>query len=423
MNPISHPLSWKFQKNRHVLEALLLRNAPSFVWEREPAPLADEIPVFTFHTAEPDGFEAQCRHLAENGYRALSADEFAAALAGARPPSPSVLLTFDDGLASVWTVAWPLLRKYGLQATCFLIPGCIPEGEAGVRPTLADVGASRAERERVLAPTAGPLAFASWAEVRAMHESGAIQFESHTMFHALVHSSDRIFDFVNPDYDPYFYANIHVPVYQRGGEDVVSREPVPGAPIYRARPRMSAERRFFDDEAVRECCVETVAREGGAEFFRRKGWRARLERVVSEGRRGGASGERWETPEQRDAAIGDELRRARAEIEARLPGRSVTQLCYPWYEAGEFAVEASRRSGYTVNYFGQLRGRRTNRPGDDPMHTVRVEEMFLERLPGAGRKSLRATLGDAYLRPHSPRPDSQRPDSQRPEADAGPSAD
>lgn len=420
MNPISHPLHWKLQKNQHVLESLLLHNAPEFVWARRPGALDDEIPVFTFHTAEPARFESQCRHLVENGYTTLSADAFRAALEGAKPASRSVLLTFDDGLTSVWTVAWPILRRYGLQATCFLIPGCIPEGPgcipearegsaegATLRPTLDDVEAGRAEREVVLAPTAGPAAFASWAEVRAMHESGVIQFESHTLYHALVHTSDRLFDFVNPDYDPYFYANIHVPLYRRGGVDVVSRDPVPGAPIYRARPRMSAERRYFDDEAVRERCIEMVAAEGAGAFFARPDWRARLRRVVDEGR--GATA-RWETPAERDAALEDELRRARDEIEARLPGRRVTQLCYPWYEAGEFAVEASRRVGYAVNYFGQIRGRRTNRPGDDPMHAVRVEEMFLERLPGAGRKGLREVLANAYLHAPSPRP------AARPEA-------
>ena len=34
------------------------------------------------------------------------------------------LLTFDDGRASVWSVAYPLLKQYGMRGVCFLIPGC-----------------------------------------------------------------------------------------------------------------------------------------------------------------------------------------------------------------------------------------------------------------------------------------------------------
>ena len=90
--------------------------------------------MFTFHTVLPDIFERQCRYLASNGYKTLSADEF---LHTMRRPGPlvkkTVVLTFDDGLKTVWTVAYPILKKYNLKAVCFLIPGCVP-GEGPVRP-------------------------------------------------------------------------------------------------------------------------------------------------------------------------------------------------------------------------------------------------------------------------------------------------
>ena len=404
MNPISHPLHWKFQKNRHVLESLLLRNAPAFVPGRRPRPLRGEVPVFTFHTAEPEGFERQCRHLVENGYRTLDADGFAHWVAsGKAPPENAVVLTFDDGLSQVWTVAFPILRKYGLTAICFSIPGVIPDAESPPRANLADVWDGRAELPDVVAPRRGDEALCSWSEIRAMHESGVVQFESHTMVHGLVPVSDRVFDFQGPHYDPYFYANIHVPVLRRAGEDLIDRAPRAGTPIFWSRPRMSAARRFFDDERVRDRCVERVAREGEASFFARKDWRRELEHELARARRDFGTKGRFETEAERDTAIFEDLGRCREIIESRLPGREVRQICWPWYEAGEFAVEQARRAGYEITYFGQRFGRRTNRAGDDPLHVVRVEEMFVERLPGRGRRGLGEILAEAYLR-RAPRP-------------------
>src|SRR4030065_909447 len=78
-------------------------------------------------------------YMAENGYKTLNADEFLDTLVSpGTKVKKTVLLTFDDGLKHVWTVAFPLLKKYNLKATCFLIPGCIPQRNHRIRPTLED---------------------------------------------------------------------------------------------------------------------------------------------------------------------------------------------------------------------------------------------------------------------------------------------
>ena len=237
MTPTAGRLRWMFQKNRHILDALLLRRAPEFVYRRSAGPLRDEIPVFTFHAVVPEVFEAQCDYLVRNGYQTLSASGFQRRLTGEEPcRDPAVLLTFDDGLKQLWSVAYPLLKKYGLRATCFLIPGCIPQGDEGVRPTLDDVWERKAKEADVVATRRVEPAVATWAEIIRMHESGVVDFHSHTLHHALVPVSDQVVDFVGPHYDPYLYGNIHVPLYTRDGEDVTSRDPVPGLPIFEAKP-------------------------------------------------------------------------------------------------------------------------------------------------------------------------------------------
>ena len=116
-------IEWSWIKNAPDLAALLRRNYPSFVFE-DLDELGEVVPVFTYHTVEPEPFEAHCRFLAEAGYRTLDPDHFFEIVAGrARPPRKSIMLTFDDGLGSLWAVAYPILRRYGLCATAYLVSG------------------------------------------------------------------------------------------------------------------------------------------------------------------------------------------------------------------------------------------------------------------------------------------------------------
>jgi hypothetical protein len=393
MNPVCSRISWKYQKNKQFIETFLFRNAPEFVYKEKTKEIEGEIPVFTFHMAHPETFEAQCLHLVENGYKTLTADEFLYSLASpGRQTKKNVLLTFDDGLKQVWTVAFPLLKKYNLKATCFLIPGCIPEGNDRIRPNLENYWRGEASIEKVLTMGGDDPPLAMWEEIKVMHDSGVIDFQSHTMHHSLVFTSNRIFDFVHPGYGSYYYRNIEVPLYTKSGKDVVPREAIAGMPIYFAKPRMSAASRYFDDEKIRNRCIDIVKNNGGEEFFSEKNWRMILRRAISDYRKSENVEERYETPEERNRAIFEDLIESKKMIEDKLPGKKVMHLCYPWYEAEDFAIRISREAGFATNFFGQLRGRPTNRPGDDPFRIVRVEGPFLERLPGSKRKGVREIL-------------------------------
>jgi peptidoglycan/xylan/chitin deacetylase (PgdA/CDA1 family) len=98
------------------------------------------VPVLSYHrlgrnrakmTVDPSDFEAQLRWLRDNGYHVVRLDDLARFLAGEQAlPRKSVVLTFDDGYASFYEYALPLLRKYGVPATLFLYTDFIglPDG-------------------------------------------------------------------------------------------------------------------------------------------------------------------------------------------------------------------------------------------------------------------------------------------------------
>lgn len=101
-------------------------------------------------------FEAQLQYLRDENYALLSFAEVAEILRQKKPiPEKAVVLTIDDGYASVYDVAWPLLKKYGAKATLFIYTDFIGAGAA-----------------------------LTWDELRDMRASGLIEVESHGKSHA-----------------------------------------------------------------------------------------------------------------------------------------------------------------------------------------------------------------------------------------------
>src|SRR5205814_133633 len=86
--------------------------------------LGSLLPVFHFHEVTREDLDPKLRHLAENAYRSVTADEIAAYVRGNRSlAGRAVALCFDDAWKSLSTVAAPLLRQYGLTAIVYVIPG------------------------------------------------------------------------------------------------------------------------------------------------------------------------------------------------------------------------------------------------------------------------------------------------------------
>lgn len=67
-------------------------------------------------------FEKQMKWLHDNGYKTLTMDEFYKWKKGEyEAPRKSVVLTFDDGTESFYETVVPVLEKYDLNATVFVI--------------------------------------------------------------------------------------------------------------------------------------------------------------------------------------------------------------------------------------------------------------------------------------------------------------
>jgi peptidoglycan/xylan/chitin deacetylase (PgdA/CDA1 family) len=100
----------------------------------------NQIPILCYHrvlpefreddyrvfSVSPEQFEAQAAFLAESGFISLSLPEYAEIAGGVRSiPRRAVLITFDDGYADNYALAWQIAQKYNLKINFFICTGII----------------------------------------------------------------------------------------------------------------------------------------------------------------------------------------------------------------------------------------------------------------------------------------------------------
>ena len=130
------------------------------------------LPILMYHHLAEEGdnasvmsvaaFEAQIKALAEAGYTAVTFDDLQTFVKGGGSlPEKPVVITFDDGYASNYEIAWPILQQYGMKATIFVIG--VSVGKDLYKDT-----------DHAMTP------HFSFAQAQEMVNSGVISIQSHT---------------------------------------------------------------------------------------------------------------------------------------------------------------------------------------------------------------------------------------------------
>lgn len=114
---------------------------------------------FTGITISPERFEEDLKMLRDKHFNVISLRDMANAMEGnGELPENAVVITFDDGIESFYKYAYPLLKKYNMPATQFIITA----------------------RNESYSPSENELNPLSPDEIREMYESGLIDIQSHT---------------------------------------------------------------------------------------------------------------------------------------------------------------------------------------------------------------------------------------------------
>lgn len=126
-----------------------VRTVPIFAYHRVGEPQGDHVPTVT-----PETFEWQLQFLQRHHYQVIDLGQFVEQrLHETSDQRRYVVITFDDGYAETFSVAAPLLRRFGCRAIVFVTP--------------AEVGLP---------------GFMTWEQLRAVTQAG-ITIGSHTMYH------------------------------------------------------------------------------------------------------------------------------------------------------------------------------------------------------------------------------------------------
>jgi peptidoglycan/xylan/chitin deacetylase (PgdA/CDA1 family) len=380
-------------REKHAPEARALfgRQVPAWLLpgaRRDPT----EIPVFVFHDVEAESLDDRLRHLVRNGYRAVTAAELVELEGRAPRGERLVALTFDDATWRFRAVAFPLLRRHGLHAILFVVPGVVTD-EAAPWPDLDAVREGRATAAD-LAARGGELPFCTWAEIARMRESGLVDVQSHTLSHQRVPVGPKVLDFVRPGLNLY-YGHFDLPICVL--DDDFERTARPGAPLFASAPRLAGRPRFVERPELVRVLVDHAASEPRGDFFASPSWRGELRRVLR----------RWpperrgtlEPPAETEAAMRREIVAARDEIARRLPGAAVRHLAYPWHAGGPRADRLAAEAGMDAVYYGPWLPPSSE---DAPPGIRRLPESCLRRLPGRGRTSFTAFLRERASRTRWP---------------------
>ena len=121
--------------------------------------VSDEITGYAELHVSPSVMEQQLQYLVENGYSPIWFEDLAQVDQYEKP----VILTFDDGYLDNYTELFPLLQKYNVKATIFVITDAVMWGTNYVKED----------------------------QVREMVESGLVSIQSHTHTHPYLDECDE----------------------------------------------------------------------------------------------------------------------------------------------------------------------------------------------------------------------------------------
>lgn len=113
---------------------------------------------------KPSEFEAQMQVLKDKGISVISMSDFLAWRRGEKNiPAKSAIISIDDGYISGYSVAWPILKKFGYPFTMFIYTDYVKGGK-----------------------NAGGLSM-TWDQLAEMRDAG-VDIESHTVSHSALNA-------------------------------------------------------------------------------------------------------------------------------------------------------------------------------------------------------------------------------------------
>jgi len=136
------------------------------------------LPKESFITSSCENFEKQMKYLADNGWKTLTSEEFYLyKQKQLKLPKKSVLITFDDGWRDNFLYAYPILKKYNLKATLFIVTQWIEKASNEQEKAYVDTEHNECKK---LVPNDPRAVMCNWDELKQMGDVFDIHCHTHT---------------------------------------------------------------------------------------------------------------------------------------------------------------------------------------------------------------------------------------------------
>jgi len=290
---------------------------PKFYFKRNLDQFFPPVSAFFYHQINPNDFNKICRLIKKKEFQTLTFNQLIHGVPN--QSDKSLILSMDDGWSTVYSVAFPLAKRYGLKFTLFINPLAIENSEE-CRSTLEDENIP----ENLINRDLGHRCMLTWGEVQSMYESGLVDIQSHSLHHGVVFNSPALQNFVTPEKSTIQPGNIPL-VSRIEGLDVANWHPPLGTPLYTVAPALATPHRYIENEKLREQCINFVQENGGANFFCIQGWQDQLLQIVSQG-----DEPICESDDERRERYRSDLSQAKQMIQEQVPGTKVQVFSPPW---------------------------------------------------------------------------------------------
>lgn len=145
---------WKHQNSE--VEDLKI---PVLLYHNFVATVPEEDPDNFEYINTPESFEENIKVFIENGYTIISLSELNDIVDGKmEPPKKPIVITFDDGYYSNYEYIYPILQKYNVKASIFVVTDKIGKEIDGIK-------------------------YLSWEDCLEMQNSGLVEIFSHSKRH------------------------------------------------------------------------------------------------------------------------------------------------------------------------------------------------------------------------------------------------
>ena len=196
-------------------------------------------------------FENSLKYLKKHNYQTVTLKElYEWKQSGVKDNVKRVLIHFDDGFLDNYTVAYPILKKYGFKATVFISPEFVDP-----RPIIRELQYENIINNRKV-DLENVWGYMSWEELKKVDSEGVIDVQAHAMTHTWYPNEATLVDWHHPK-DNYYWL-----VWNRYPEskpfwltDYDETKVEYGTPVFKYAKAISGKK-FIPHQEVMDFCKE-----------------------------------------------------------------------------------------------------------------------------------------------------------------------